>query len=109
LPARTFRNEFQDRGIQPQVLSRTVEDTGTVTSPLVPWNSCGAYMAGTLGVATLTYLPFAFLNLINPVISMVYAATGFQVKYIERSETEPTPLTAPQEPTVAPPRDASAA
>jgi NhaC family Na+:H+ antiporter len=109
LPARTFRTEFQERGIQPQVLSRTVEDTGTVTSPLVPWNSCGAYMAGTLGVATLSYLPFAFLNLFNPVISMLYAATGFQVKYIEKAPAEPALLQATDEPTIAPPRDASAA
>ncbi len=80
LPARTFRQEFQRRRIQPQVLSRTIEDTGTVTSPLVPWNSCGAYMSGTLGVPTFDYLPYAFLNILNPLISMLYAVIGFQVK-----------------------------
>lgn len=86
LPARTYRLEFQRRRIHPQVLSRTVEDTGTVTSPLVPWNSCGAYMAGTLGVSTFSYFPYCFLNLLNPVISMAYALTGFQIKRLETEE-----------------------
>ena len=88
LPARTFRDEFQRRRIQPQVLSRTIEDTGTVTSPLVPWNSCGAYMSGTLGVATFDYLPYAFLNIMNPLISMLYALVGFQVKMIEDDDKD---------------------
>jgi Na+:H+ antiporter, NhaC family len=80
MPARTFRLEFQKRQIAPQVLSRTVDDTGTVTSVLVPWNTCGAYMTGTLGVSTFDYFPYAFFNLLNPVISMAYGFTGFQVK-----------------------------
>jgi NhaC family Na+:H+ antiporter len=83
LPARTYRIEFQKRGIHPQVLSRTIDDTGTVTSPLVPWNSCGAYMSGTLGVATVSYLPYCFLNILNPLISLLYGLTGFQIKRIE--------------------------
>ena len=86
LPARTFRIEFQRRGIHPQVLARTIEDTGTVTSPLVPWNSCGAYMAGTLGIATLEYLPYCFLNLINPLLSFAYSFVGFQVKRLDPVE-----------------------
>jgi len=64
------------------MLSRTVEDTGTVTSPLVPWNSCGAYMAGVLGVATLEYLPYAFFNILNPLIAIGYALTGFRVEHV---------------------------
>jgi len=84
LPARTYRLEFQRRGIQPQVLSRTIDDTGTVTSPLVPWNSCGAYMSGTLGVATVAYFPYCFFNLLNPLISLIYGLTGFQVKRIDQ-------------------------
>ena len=91
LPARTYRVEFQRRGIHPQVLARTIEDTGTVTSPLVPWNSCGAYMAGTLGIATLDYLPYCFLNLINPLISFAYSFIGFQVKRIDPAEPAPLP------------------
>ena len=62
------------------MLSRTVEDTGTVTSPLVPWNSCGAYMAGVLQVPTVEYLPFAFFNLINPLLSIAFGLIGFRVE-----------------------------
>ena len=62
-----------------------IEDSGTLTSPLVPWNTCGAYMAATLGVATLAYLPYVFLSLINPVISIIYGYTGFTVTRIEDS------------------------
>ena len=54
-----------------------------MTSPLVPWNTCGAYMAATLGVATFAYLPFAFFNLINPVVSVIYGFTGFTIEKIE--------------------------
>jgi NhaC family Na+:H+ antiporter len=65
------------------MLSRTVEDTGTVTSPLVPWNSCGAYMAGVLQIPTVEYLPFAFFNLLNPVIAIIFGFTGFRVEHAE--------------------------
>ena len=64
------------------MLSRAVEDAGTVTSPLVPWNSCGAYMAGVLGVATVAYLLFCFFNLLSPVISLIYGFTGFRIEHI---------------------------
>jgi NhaC family Na+:H+ antiporter len=56
-PSRLFRVEFKTRGLKPQNLSRTCADGGTVTSPLDPWNSCGAFMAATLGVSTIFYLP----------------------------------------------------
>jgi NhaC family Na+:H+ antiporter len=82
LPSRVFRDEFRQRRLAPRMLSRTVEDTGTVTSPLVPWNSCGAYMTGVLGVPTMQYLPFAFFNLLNPVVALVYAFTGFRVEHL---------------------------
>jgi NhaC family Na+:H+ antiporter len=59
LPTRIFKAEFARRGLAPTNLSRLAADCGTVTSPLVPWNSCGAFMAATLGVATLLYLPYA--------------------------------------------------
>ena len=61
---------------------RVVEDSGTLTSPLVPWNTCGVYMASTLGIATLAYLPFAFFNLINPLVSIFYGFTGFSIETI---------------------------
>ncbi len=80
VPARSFRLEFQRRGYQPQVLSRTVEDSGTVTSVLIPWNSCGAYHAGVLGISTFEYVPYCFLNIINPIISLIYGITGFRME-----------------------------
>jgi NhaC family Na+:H+ antiporter len=81
IPARAYRTEFARRGLAPRMLSRTVEDTGTVTSPLVPWNSCGAYMAGVLGVPTMSYLPFAFFNFINPILAIVFGFIGFRVEH----------------------------
>lgn len=76
LPGRMFQVEFRKRGLHPKNLSRALEDAGTLTSPLVPWNTCGAYMAAALGVPTLAYLPFAFLNLINPLVSIGYGYAG---------------------------------
>lgn len=86
LPLRLFRVEFQKRGLQPQNLSRVAADAGTVTSPLIPWNSCGAYMAATLGVATFLYLPFAIFNIASPILSLVYGITGFKIERLPRLE-----------------------
>lgn len=72
LPGRMFRSEYQRRRLDPKNLSRTLEDSGTITSVLIPWNTCGAFMAQTLGVSTLTYAPFAFFNLINPLVAAFY-------------------------------------
>jgi Na+:H+ antiporter, NhaC family len=83
LPARAYRAEYARRGLAPRMLSRTVEDAGTVTSPLVPWNSCGAYMAGVLQVPTVEYLPFAFFNLLNPLLAIIFGFTGFKVEHAE--------------------------
>ena len=79
LPGRLYRGEYQKRGLAPVNLSRALEDGGTLTSPLVPWNTCGAYMAATLGVATFDYLPYALFNLINPILALILAFTGFKV------------------------------
>ena len=89
LPGKMFKAEFQRRGLKPKNLSRVIEDSGTLTSPLVPWNTCGAYMAATLGVATLAYLPFVFFNLINPVISVIYGFTGFTIERLDNAGAEP--------------------
>jgi Na+:H+ antiporter, NhaC family len=78
LPARMFRGEFERRGLAPQVLSRAVEDSGTVTSVLVPWNTCGAYISGVLGVPTASYLPYCFFNLLSPIFDVVYGFVGFK-------------------------------
>ena len=79
LPGRMFRAEYERRGLDPRNLSRTLEDGGTITSVLIPWNTCGAYMAGTLGVATLTYAPFCFFNLINPLVAALYGWAGISI------------------------------
>lgn len=82
LPARVFRVEFEKRGLAPTNLSRLAADSGTVTSPLVPWNSCGAFMAAVLGVPTLAYLPFCFFNIFSPLLSVLYGFTGFKIEKI---------------------------
>jgi Na+:H+ antiporter, NhaC family len=89
LPARLFRLEFQKRGLMPQNLSRLAADAGTVTSPLVPWNSCGAFMAATLGVPTWLYLPFCFFNILSPILSLLYGITGFKIQRIPPEYIEP--------------------
>ena len=86
LPSRMFRLEFRRRGLAPQNLSRLAADSGTVTSPLVPWNSCGAFMGAVLGVATLSYLPFALFNIASPVLSVLYGFTGFKITKISTAE-----------------------
>ena len=86
LPGRMFRAEYRRRGLHPRNLSRTLEDAGTLTSPLVPWNTCGAFMSQALGVATLTYLPFCFFNLINPIVAAVYGFTGFTIEKLPENE-----------------------
>ncbi|HEY8569552.1 Na+/H+ antiporter NhaC [Microbulbifer sp.] len=84
LPTRIFRAEFAKRGLAPQNLSRLAADCGTVTSPLVPWNSCGAFMAAVLGVPTLLYLPFCLFNIASPALSVLYGYTGFKLVKLDR-------------------------
>ncbi len=86
LPARMFRLEFERRGLAPQNLSRLAADSGTVTSPLVPWNSCGAFMGAVLGVATLSYLPFALFCIFSPLLSVIYGFTGLKLVKIPPTE-----------------------
>jgi NhaC family Na+:H+ antiporter len=86
LAGKMFKAEFANRNLDPKNLSRVIEDSGTLTSPLVPWNTCGAYMAVTLGVSTFAYLPFAFFNLINPMVSMIYGYTGFTIVNADQSK-----------------------
>jgi NhaC family Na+:H+ antiporter len=86
LPGRMFREEYQRRGLHPKNLSRCLEDAGTLTSALVPWNTCGAFMAQALGVATFAYLPFCFFNLLNPLVSAIYGFTGFTLEKLPPEE-----------------------
>ena len=88
LPGRMFRAEYQKRRLDPKNLSRTLEDAGTLTSVLVPWNTCGAFISQTLGVATLTYLPYCFFNLINPVVAAIYGFANFTIEKLPESYAE---------------------
>ena len=89
LPSRMFRLEFKRRGYKPTVLSRTVEDSGTVTSVLIPWNTCGAYHTGVLGISTFAYFPYCFFNIINPILSLIYGFTGFHMEKYAPGEAPP--------------------
>jgi NhaC family Na+:H+ antiporter len=82
VPGKMFAKAYKDKGLAPENLSRTLEDTGTVTSVLVPWNTCGAYQAGTLGVSTLDYLPYAFFNIISPFMTLLFAAFNIKIKQL---------------------------
>jgi NhaC family Na+:H+ antiporter len=80
IPGRMYKSAFDERGLHPKNLSRILEDAGTMTSALIPWNSCGAFMWATLGVYPLAYLPYAFLNLTSPIISIFYGFTGITME-----------------------------
>ncbi|WP_062810643.1 Na+/H+ antiporter NhaC [Alcanivorax sp. NBRC 102028] len=79
MPGRMFREAYAKQGLAPVNLSRALEDGGTITSPLIPWNTCGAYMQSVLLVPVTDYLFYAFFNLINPVLALVYAWLGVKV------------------------------
>ena len=78
LSCNVFREIYDKNGLEPRLLSRATEDSVTVTSVLVPWNTCGMTQSTVLGVATLTYLPYCFFNILSPLMSIVVAATGFR-------------------------------
>ena len=89
LTGNMFKEVFDREGYERRLLSRTVEDAVTVTSVLVPWNTCGMTQATVLGVSTFTYLPYCFFNLISPIMSVVVAATGYKIFHKEpEAETE---------------------
>jgi len=81
-----YAEAFKDKGLAPENLSRTLEDSGTVTSVLFPWNTGGAYNAGVLGVATGVYLPFAFFNLISPLMTLVFAAFKIRIRRLSSKD-----------------------
>lgn len=88
LPGRMYKAEFKRRGLDAKNLSRTLEDSATITSPLIPWNTCGAYMAGTLGVATGAYWMYCYFNLLTPLVSFIYALFNFKIAPIEGDEAD---------------------
>ncbi|MBU1556587.1 MAG: Na+/H+ antiporter NhaC [Gammaproteobacteria bacterium] len=79
MPGRMYKEEYERRNLAPVNLSRTLEDGGTITSPLIPWNTCGAYMHSVLQVSPLDYAFYAFFNLINPVLAIIYAYCGIKI------------------------------
>jgi len=84
IPGKMYKKAFQDKGLHPVNLSRTLEDTGTVTSVLVPWNTCGAYNAGVLGVPTVDYFIYAIFNWISPFMTLTVAALGIKIKQLKK-------------------------
>jgi NhaC family Na+:H+ antiporter len=91
VPGRMYRESFRQRRLHPKLLSRTLEDAGTLSSPLVPWNTCGAFMSTALMVSSASYFPYAFLNLLTPVIAVIVAFSGFRIATLPESATEPLP------------------
>ena len=86
VPGRMYKDAFDKRGLHPKNLSRCLEDSGTLSSPLIPWNTCGAFMFATLGIHPFAYLPFAFLNLMNPLVSIFYGYTGITMHKAKSDE-----------------------
>ena len=82
VPGRMYADTFKDKELAPENLSRTLEDSGTVTSVLIPWNTCGATQSAVLGVATFDYLPFCFFNIISPFITILYGYLGIKIRKI---------------------------
>ena len=82
IPGKMFAEAYKKRGLAPENLSRTLEDSGTVTSVLIPWNTCGAYQSGALGVATFDYIPYAIFNYLSPLMTLIFAAFNIKIKQL---------------------------
>jgi NhaC family Na+:H+ antiporter len=86
VPGRMFRKTYQDKGLAPELLSRTLEDCGTMTSVLVPWNTCGATQSRVLGVDTWAYAPYAFFNIISPLMTILFAYLNIKIRRLPDAE-----------------------
>ena len=82
VPGRMYNDTYKEKGLAPENLSRTLEDAGTVTSVLVPWNTCGATQSAILGVTTMSYLPYCFFNLLSPLMTVLFAFLKIKIKRI---------------------------
>ena len=80
-----FAQAYEDRGLAPENLSRTLEDSGTVTSVLVPWNTCGAYQASVLGVPVIDYFVYAIFNYLSPFMTLLFAAFRIKIKELAKA------------------------
>jgi NhaC family Na+:H+ antiporter len=85
VPGKMYAQAYKDKGLAPENLSRTLEDSGTVTSVLVPWNTCGAYQSTTLGVDVISYLPYAVFNYLSPFMTLIFAAFSIKIKELKGS------------------------
>ena len=85
VPGKMFAKAYKDRGLAPENLSRTLEDSGTVTSVLIPWNTCGAYHSGVLGVSVADYFMYAIFNWLSPIMTLLFAALGIKIKQLASS------------------------
>jgi len=88
VPGRMYAKTYRERGFKPEVLSRTLEDGGTLTSVLVPWNTCGATQSRVLGVGTMEYLPYCFFNIISPMVSIFVASVNFKIRRLADDEMQ---------------------
>jgi len=86
VPGRMYRKTFEEKGLKPEVLSRTLEDSGTMTSVLIPWNTCGATQSRVLGVATADYIPYTFFNLISPVMTIIFAYFNIKIRRLNNKD-----------------------
>ncbi len=86
VPGRMFRDEYRKRGLAPENLSRSLEDAGTVTSVLVPWNTCGATQSTVLGVPVIAYAPYCFFNIVSPFMSIFFAYAGIKIRALTQRE-----------------------
>ena len=85
IPGRMFKEVYEEHKLAPVNLSRTIEDSGTVTSVLVPWNTCAAYHAETLAINPIAYLPFCFFNIISPFMTLFFAYMNIRIKKLKKS------------------------
>ena len=84
IPGKMFAQAYRDKGLAPENLSRTLEDSGTVTSVLIPWNTCGAYQSGVLGVGVAEYFVYAIFNWLSPFMTLFFAAMSIKIRYMTK-------------------------
>ena len=86
VPGKMFQKAYKERGLAPENLSRTLEDSGTVTSVLIPWNTCGAYQSNVLGVSVYEYFGYAIFNYLSPFVTLLYAGFHIKIKQLTTDE-----------------------
>ena len=86
VPGKMYAKAFRDKGLAPENLSRTLEDSGTVTSVLIPWNTCGAYHSGVLGVPVIDYFVFSIFNWLSPFMTLIFAALKIKIKSLKTAD-----------------------